>query len=458
MAQDFTAKLIARAGSISWVDLTPQAQNATLNFLHDSLAVGIAGSQEARAAMVFKQAKAWAGAGGSSLVLARPGVRLPAPYAAFVNGYQIHNQEFDCVHEPAVAHPMATVCSALLAASASSPVSGERFLEALVAGVEIVAALGIAATKSLKFFRPATCGIFGCVAAISHMRQLSPEVTRRAFGHALSFASGTMQAHVEGKPTLALQVANASRSAIEAVDLAVAGFPAPEDSLEGPFGYLTLFETEVDLEPVIALLGKGTRIEEVSWKPFPTGRAAHGGIVAIQQLMRDHGVTAENLESLTYRAPPIINRLVGRRPVPDMTVNYARLCLAWLGAVTLTKSKVQLGDFTEENLNSAAFLSLAEKITVETDGSDNWSIFAPGIATAKLHDGSTYQVTIEKQFGAPEWPLSRDEHLLKAQDCLDFGGMGEMAEPLSQWITNLSDMDDVHQSLCELFEQNNTVT
>eukprot|EP01034_Spumella_vulgaris_P046128 gene46128-57516_t len=40
-----------------------------------------------------------------------------------------------------------------------------------------------------------------------------------AFGYALAFASGTMQAHVEGTPALAASVAGAARSAFVAVDL-----------------------------------------------------------------------------------------------------------------------------------------------------------------------------------------------------------------------------------------------
>ena len=75
------------------------------------------------------------GADGGGRVLGRSGLRLPAPHAAFVNAFQIHSQEFDCVHEPAVVHPLATIASALLAeADRSGPYDGERLLTALVAG------------------------------------------------------------------------------------------------------------------------------------------------------------------------------------------------------------------------------------------------------------------------------------------------------------------------------------
>ena len=339
--------LLQHALAAEWDGFSPATRSAARTFLHDSLAVGVAGRNAPMADAAFAMACGWAGTAGTSMLLGRPGLRLPAPYAAFVNAFQIHAQEYDCVHEPAVAHPMATVAAALLAeAGRSGPYSGSDFLAALVAGVDIVATLGVAAKGRLKFFRPATAGIFGSVAAIARLRRIEIDPACDAFGYALAFASGTMQAHVEGKPALAIQVAAAARSAIEAVDLAMAGFAGPAGSIDGPFGYLTLFEDEVALDAALAELGSIRRIEEVSWKPFPTGRAAHGAIVALQQLMAEQGLDAARLERFVYRAPPLIARLVGRRPFPEMGVAYARLCFAWLGAVTITHGSVGLADFT----------------------------------------------------------------------------------------------------------------
>ena len=40
---------------------------------------------------------------------------IPATLVAVVNAYQIHCLEYDCEHEAAAVHPMATVLSALVA-------------------------------------------------------------------------------------------------------------------------------------------------------------------------------------------------------------------------------------------------------------------------------------------------------------------------------------------------------
>jgi 2-methylcitrate dehydratase PrpD len=244
-----------------------------------------------------------------------------------------------------------------------------------------------------------------------------------AFGYALAFASGTMQAHVEGKPTLAVQVAAAARSAIEAIDLAALGLEGPLGSIDGPFGYLTLFEDTFDLAPVLAELGKRWRIEEVSWKPFPTGRAAHGAIVALQGLVTDGAVSPDTLERFTYRAPPLIARLIGRRPFIGMGAAYARLCFAYLGAVVLTRGTVGLEDFSEASLADPALHDLAARIMVETDGNPDPAAFVPAEATAALKDGGSLHVAVERQFGSPGWPLTREQHFAKARACLKFGGL-----------------------------------
>lgn len=447
-----TAKIIRHALSRRWQDMPQSAQQAARYMLHDSLVVGVAGRHAAFADAAFGAAQMWSGAGGNGLILGRKGARLTAPHAAFINGYQIHAQEFDCVHEPAVAHPMASVGAVLLAEASRGPISGSDFLAAMIAGVDIVATLGVAVQSPLKFFRPATAGIFGSIAALSRARNIAPEVAAHGFGYGLAFASGTMQAHVEGKPTLAIQVAGAARSAIEAFDLACAGLEGPQHSIDGPFGYLSLFEDQVNLAPALADLGRRHRIEELSWKPFPTGRAAHGAIVALMDMMRDQGVCADNLERFEYRAPPLIHRLVGRRPMAGMTVAYARLCFAWLAAVILQRGSIGLDDFQPSRLNDSEILALAERIHVVVDENPDVAAFVPALGVAKLKDGREIQQRVSQQFGSPEWPLSEAQHLEKAQACLNFGGMGDVHQPLWALMQDFEKLEDVGLALTRLFE------
>ncbi len=439
--------LVDHALGLSWADIGVDARQAAKTFLHDSLCVGVSGAVAPNADAILSVAQMW-GEGREASVLGRPQIRLPAPSAAFVNAFQIHCQEFDCVHEPAVLHPMATVVAALRAeAERSGPYTGADFLAAIIVGVDVAVALGLAATTPLRFFRPATAGVFGSVAALARLRGLDRATALDAMGYGLALASGTMQAHVEGKPALPVQVGAAARSAMVAVDLAVAGLKGPQKSIDGAFGYLTLFEAGFDLAPVLRELPHVRRITEVSWKAFPTGRAAQGGLVVVGDLLASGQVTGETLESLVFSAPPLIKRLVGRPAVAGMDVAYARLCLPWLAAVALTLGEVGLGDFTPERLGDPAILALAQRISVVEDGSVDPAAFTPLNALAVTRGGERVEAEIVAMLGAPSCPLSPEQHMDKARRCLARAGLEAAHDGLAEAIASLEQAADVTLAL-----------
>ncbi len=445
---------VDHALGVEWRCLSPGTRDHARTFLHDTLAVAVAGAAAAYTNAVRGVVAGWQPADGNGRnrpgcgVPGQPGLRLPAGEAAFLTAFQIHAQEFDCVHEGAVLHPMTVVGAVLMAeAQRGEAVPGSELLAAAVAGVDVAVGLGLAATTPIRFFRPATAGIFGAVAALARVRRLGRDATLNAFGHALAFASGTMQAHSEGKPALPLQIANAARNALAAVDFARAGIPGPLASLDGPYGYLPMMEGGFDLARVLPSLGHGHRIDEVSCKPFPSGRATHGAVVAAQTLRREHGITAATLEHLTYRAPPLIRQLCGRAMAPGMQFAQARLCIPFAVALVLTQGTVALEDFTEERFADPALLALAGRVGVEVDDNADPAAFVPARAVARRRDGSEARVEVPVQFGSPSWALSRDQYLDKARDCLRFAGMERVHEALAAAIDGLDGCPDAALAL-----------
>ena len=149
------------------------------------------------------------------------GAALPAPAAAVCNGYQIHNSEFDCVHEAAVVHPMAVLLSAATAhAERARGVSGRDFLTAIALGVDVGVGLGLGSKAPLRFFRPATAGAFAATAAIGKLMGFDAKTLTHAFSIVYGQLCGTMQAHTEGSPLLAMQIGFNARNAVVACDMA----------------------------------------------------------------------------------------------------------------------------------------------------------------------------------------------------------------------------------------------
>jgi 2-methylcitrate dehydratase PrpD len=435
-----SARFAEHVLGLTWQNLpTPVRQSAKL-FLADTIGVGAAGAQAPYAASI--RALEAADSHGTAQVLGASGT-FSVRSAAFANAFQIHAMEFDCVHEPAVLHPCSAVLGALIAESTGGArLSGAALGAALVAGVDVAVALGLAARGRLTFFRPATAGIFGAVAALARARQITQDQTVAAFGHALAFAAGTMQAHVEGMPDLPLQVAAAARNAVIAADLAQAGIPGTKASIEGDFGYLALFEQGHDLPAALAGLDSSDAITALSHKPFPTGRAAHGGIAAVQALLAHHKLTANDIASLRYQAPSLIARLVGRPAQNGMRVAYARLCLPYLAARTLLHGTVGLDAFSPAALADGAVLALAQRVTVTADDNPDTSAFVPAVLHATLRDGTCIEVAVPAVLGSPSHKLDEAGRLAKLRACLRFGGAPVSAEDLTARIDHLEQEPD----------------
>lgn len=434
-------RLALHALSVSADALTLDARTAIRNFTLDTIGVGIGGVRSPYASALLASVKGW-GAGAEAAVWASA-TRLPTAHAAFMNAFLIHCQEFDAVHEAAVLHPFTVVTPVLLAEAETRRMDGATYVAACAAGVDVAVTLGAAATSQIRFFRPATCGLFGAVAALARARQLSRAQTIHAFGYALALASGTMQAHVEGTPALAVQVANAARSAFASIEVAAAGLPGPLGAIDGRFGYLSLFEESHDIAPQLEALGTIWRATEVSWKPYPTGRAAHGGVDMVRQL-RARGVSAENLETLTVHVPPLIAHLVGRPIVSPLEVNYARLCLPYVMGVAFGQDTVTLADFSPEALGNEQTHALARRIELAPLANPNPAAFVPQRAVAKLFGGAEIEAEVVELPGSPRRPLTRAQHLGKFRANVAFGRLdAARSEELIGMVDELETLPDV---------------
>lgn len=393
-------------------DLPPAAIAAAKVFILDTLGVGLAGSAGPRAAeLVATQALAGEGRGARAW---GNGAWLPTPAAALCNAYQAHCSEFDCVHEKAVVHAMTAVLAASIAgAERMGGVSGRDLILACVLGVDVAAALGVAAETGLRFFRPATAGAFGATAALGKLMGFDAIRQRHAFSLAYGQVSGTMQAHTEGSPLLALQMGFNARNAVVACDLAAAGFEGPENILEGPFGYFRLIETKGDPGPVAATLGKTWRVTELAHKPWPSGRATHGAMEACLAIRAKAGFDALAIERVRATVPPLIAHLVGRPFNTRMDINYARLCVRFTAARALLTGQLTLGDFKPETYADPATADLARRIQIEVRDAGDPNALTPIAVEIEMRDGTRHTSSLDVVLGNPAKPLSREAHLAK---------------------------------------------
>jgi 2-methylcitrate dehydratase PrpD len=448
LTETAASRFAEHALTTRFADLPAAAVERAKVFILDSLGVGIAGSSVDGAEALLAVAAGWGAATADSGVpVWGRAARLSAPAAVFMNAWQMHNQEYDCLHEGAVVHGMASVLPATLgAAELAGGATGAELITAAAVGIDIASVLGLAAKSGFRFFRPATAGGFGAVAAAGRLLGLDRAALGRAFAWQLAQASGTMQAHVEGSPILPVQVAFNARAALQSCQLAALPFTAAERVFEGDYGYLKLFEGEFALEPVLKTLGHNWRIAEFSHKPYPAGRATHGGLEGVSALQRQHGFAAADVARVEIEAPPLILRLVGRPVRPDMGASYARLCLAWTAARVLLEGRLDLADFRGAALADPATLALAQRVTMKDDGNPDPNALAPQRVLVRLNDGTEHRWSCETMLAHPSRPLSREQHLAKFDRCLEFAASPlakDVPTQLMEAVDRLETVEDV---------------
>ena len=413
---DGIARFAAHVADTPFSAIAPEAVTATKTFLLDSLGVGMVGSIAPYAAELVSLNGGSGSAAGMARVLAQ-GSALPAAGAAFCNAYQIHNSEFDCVHEEAVVHPLAVMLGAILSHldRTGGEASGAELIASIALGVDLAAGIGVASNAPLSFFRPATAGGFGATMAVGRLMGFDAATLIDACGTTYSQMGGTMQAHTEGSPLLAMQVGFNARNALISCDMTAAGIAGPQNVLQGPFGYFNLFEGDYDLAPVLDSLGSNWRIAEVAHKPFPSGRATHGLVDALLQLQQEHGFTAGDVASVSASVPPLTHRLIGR-PVKDgMAVGYARLCGQFACASALIAGKLGIVEFSAAAIDDPSTIALAYKVTIETDGNPDPNALAPVTVTVKLAGGASHARTLDTIYGNPANPMTHEAHLAKVR-------------------------------------------
>ena len=273
---------------------------------------------------------------------------------------------------------------------------------------------------------------------------LDEATVMNAFGIQYGQTSGTMQAHVEGSMLLGLQVGFNGRAGLTSVDLAMAGMTGPQDILTGPYGYYTLFETEHDIAHWWPQLGQQWHITELSHKPFPSGRLTHAAVDAVQQAVAALNFGPADLKAMHVGAPPLTYRLVGRPDIPHPKPNYARLCIPYVVAATLSHGTCTPASFAPQHLSDPTLHDLASRVQVSLNTNPDVNALWPQQIRIELHDGRVWEKEIHTPIGHPDNPLSDAACQTKFQQCWDIAGMPQaQGDALLDLIHRLESVDDV---------------
>jgi 2-methylcitrate dehydratase PrpD len=434
-------------------DLPDRAVERAKRLVLDGAGLAVAGSVSQATRIVAGHA-ADLGAVGDATALGS-GHRLPARFAALVNGVAIHVDDYDDTQVAAredratgmLTHPTAPVLPAVLALAEAGGRSGAEALLAYAVGVEVESRLAEAIDPRhylAGHHSSATLGAFGAGAAASVLHRFDGLRAAWCVGIAGSRGAGLRQ-HA-GTMSKALQVGCAAEAGVVAADLVARGHDGDLRLLEGDRGFFSAAGGGWDPAEILDRLGSPWTLDEpgVAIKPHPSGVLSHPTMSAFATLLDELALTADDI----VRVEAGVNRytanaLAIHRPTTGHEGRFSlELCLASL-AVT---GRAGLAEFTDEVVASPGIQAFIPKVTV---GIDDWADQQPArvIATrliVHLADGRVIERRATDAKGSPTWPLTDDEQRVKVLECTRWGGVADdAAEEAAALILDLEHQPDL---------------
>lgn len=410
------------AGFIARIDAAdipdPVLEAAKLHVL-DTLGCGIAAHALGEARYAGAAAAELDGTGPATVIGASGG--LPPPDAAFVNGTLCHALDFDDTHPGSIVHVSAGVVPAALAAGQQHDSSGRDVLAAVVAGNETSIRVGTAAGGAFhaRGFHPTgVCGVFGATAAAARLRGLDSERTVHALGLAGSMASGLLEFLADGSETKRLHPGWAAQAGLAAARLAAHGATGPATVFEGRFGLYNAYlrGADADLAGQVGDLGVRWETPEIAFKPYPACHYVHAPVDSLAQLLREHELGPDEIESIVAISDATGESLV-LHPLEDKlrprTVYDAKFSLPYCLAALVVNGQVDVTSFTKDAIADPRVLAVAARVTYEVKQYAPAPDAFSGGVRIKTRDGRVLEAELRYQRGGTENPMEETDIVAK---------------------------------------------
>ncbi|MBX6752878.1 MAG: MmgE/PrpD family protein [Thermorudis peleae] len=403
-----------------------QVQELGIRHLLDTVGVTLAGATEPLSLILQADAQLQGGAAQASVLGTR--LRLPLALAARLNGAAAHALDYDdtqLAERPdrvsgLLMHPSAPVYPAALAMAEHTGASGEAFLTAYLAGVEVACKLAEAANPRLYAAGFHTTGVVGCLgAAVAAAKLLwaAPDVIARALSLAAAMAGGLREQF--GTMTKPWHAGRAAENGVTAALLAARGYTAAPNILEAERGFFHAYADGYDPAAVHERLGNPWTFERpgIALKPAPSGSLTHPALDAMLDLVHKYDLRPEQVVRIDVGVSRYMtSALLHPRP---QTALEAKFSLPYAIAIALLDRASGLAQYSEERVHQPDIAAVLERITVAIDPAVEASGFHQMTTRVRvtLHDGRTLETTASSARGHPQRPFSREMLLTKFRDC-----------------------------------------
>jgi 2-methylcitrate dehydratase PrpD len=268
--------------------------------------------------------------------------------------------------------------------------------------------------------------------------------TRHALGIAASAACGVKENM--GSMVKPLHAGMAARNGLMAARLASRGFTASADALDGPQGFLAAMDSqEPALDGAVADLGVRWEILEtgITVKLYPSCAATHPPLDALLDLVREHGFTHEQVDSIDIEVDSMTPRLLlYDRPT---TALEAKFSMPFCAAAAVVVGHPQVDTFDVTVIADRAVQDLMRRVDMRTNPSfDASTPLSRAMVTVTLHDGRRLERSVDGARGYPG-RLSTDDLAAKFVSCAARALTPSGASEAWNLLQTIEDVTDVRQ-------------
>jgi 2-methylcitrate dehydratase PrpD len=240
-------------------------------------------------------------------------------------------------------------------------------LTAVVAGYEVCARVGEAVIPESYYFwhTTGTVGAIGAGASAAKILGLDGEQTLQCLGSAGTQAAGLWEFVKEGAMSKPLHTGKSSYAGVLSAYLAKEGFTGATKILEGDKGFCKAMVAKPHLEKLTAGLGKGFKIDDNSFKPYPCCKHSHASLYALQVLQQENKFTAKDVAKVEVLVNSITDSLINN-PNPQ-TAYGCKFSIQYCDASVLKFGNVTIENFTPKFMEDKDVRALMKLINVHQD-------------------------------------------------------------------------------------------
>ncbi len=330
----------------------------------------------------------------------------------FLNAMMAHALELDDVHPMSKTHIGTVVVPAAFGVSQARRATGKRFLEAVIAGYEVMARVGMGfGVKSHRlrgWHVTGTAGTFGAAAACAKLFGLSEGQTSDALGMAGTQSSGLWAFLQSGASCKKLHPARAAQNGVTAALMALSGMTGPRNVLTAPDGGLyPATSDEYDVTKLDERLGERYELLYMDKKPYPCCRSTHCAIDAALELTEKQGLCKDEIRKIDIHTYEIGVIQCGSEKYPLKPVE-AKFSTPFAVASAIACGRVGTREFEPERIADPALKKLFQKISVFS--SDDFTKRYPEMWGCRMdvamEDGRVFSKTVDDASGSVHRPMS----------------------------------------------------